>query len=264
MNKKVVLVTGASSGIGHATAKLFLKEGAIVYGTSRKQEVCALDGIHMLTMDQTDDASVNNAIQTLLAREGRLDILVNNAGMGIAGPVLDMTPDDLKRQFDVNLFGALRVLRAAAPALFKSKGRIINVSSVAGFVAIPFQGAYSASKFALESLTESLRAEIRPLGVTVTLVQPGDTKTDFTKNRAALHHISSAYETRYQASVKRMEKDEQNGMPPEAVARVIIKAAKAKKPHVRYTVGFSYQVVRFIKRFMPDDLVSYLVGKLYA
>lgn len=260
---KIVLVTGASGGIGYETAKLFVQNGAKVYGTSRKGGE-QRDGITMLKMDVTDDESVSSALGELLAREGRLDVLVNNAGSGIAGPVTDTLPEELTRQMDVNFIGVLRVVRACTDALIASKGVIINLSSVAGVLPIPFQSAYSASKYALEALSECMRLEMKPLGVRVATVLPGDTKTGFTASRQLNAVISEKYEKRFRDSVQRMEHDEQNGMPPSAVAKVIYKTAMKRNPPVRVTCGISYKLVRFLKRILPDRLLSYLLGKLYA
>lgn len=263
MKDKVVLVTGASTGIGAATARAFLTAGATVYGTSRslkEQE----GGPRMLVMDQTDETSVDAAVGEVLAREGRLDILVNNAGTGIAGPALDTTPEELHRQLDVNLLGALRVSRAAINALIASRGMIINISSMAGVVPIPFQSGYSLSKFALESLSECMRMELAPLGVRVALVQPGDTKTAFTANRVTIGTVSEPYRARFHASVSRMEKDEQNGAPPESVARVVLRIARKKSPPVRVSVGLGYKALRTLRRFLPDKLASWIIAKLYA
>ena len=204
MNGKIVLVTGASSGIGLAAAKAFVNAGATVYGTSRHPKAETENGIRMLPLDTTSEKSVSECIDTLLSREGRLDVLVNNAGSGIAGAVTDMTTDELLFQLNVNVLGMHRMVRAASEALIKSKGRIVNISSVAGFVPIPFQSAYSASKYAVESLTECLNIELHPFGVKAVLVEPGDTKTGFTKSRTIVKTISPRFEERFTASVKRM------------------------------------------------------------
>ena len=258
----VILVTGASSGIGEATAKLFAQMGATVYGTSRNPKPVA--GIHMLKMDVCDDASVKEAVQSLIRRTRRLDIVVNNAGYGIAGPLSDTTPEEFSRQMDVNTTGVLRVVRETLPALLASRGRIINISSVAGFIPIPFQSGYSASKAAVESMSECLRAELEPSGVSVSLVEPGDTKTGFTKNRVRIAEISDRYTARFETSLARMEHDEQHGMEPGRVAHLIVKIAGKKNPPVRVVCGVSYKILRFIKRFLSDRLVYRIVSKLYA
>ncbi|MBQ3108815.1 MAG: SDR family oxidoreductase [Clostridia bacterium] len=264
MKGKIVLVTGASGGIGLACAKAFLKEGAVVYGTSRSPKAESMNGIRMLPLDVLSEESAAACIAALLEKEGRLDILVNNAGSGIAGPLTDMTTQELSRQLDVNVLGMHRMVRAAMPALFESRGSIVNISSVAGFVPIPFQSGYSASKYAVESLSESLRAELHPYGVKVALVEPGDTKTGFTASRILTKEVSPRFEAKFCASLARMEKDEQNGAPPEKVAKAVLRAAKSKNPPVRITVGLGYSLLRFVKRLLPDRLVLFIIRLLYA
>ena len=264
MKGKIVLVTGASSGIGLAAAQAFLQQGAVVYGTSRAPKEEVVGGIRMLKLNVLCDESAKACIRAVVEKEGRLDILVNNAGSGIAGPLSDMTTEELAWQMDVNVLGMHRMVRAAMPALMESGGRIINVSSVAGFVPIPFQSGYSASKFAVESLSECLRAELHPHGVKVALIEPGDTKTGFTGNRIFAKEISPRFEKKFRASLARMEKDEQNGAPPEKVAAAILRAAKRKHPPVRITVGLGYSALRFVKRLLPDKLVQFVIRLLYA
>lgn len=262
MKDQVVLVTGASGGIGAAIAQAFVQAGAVVYGTSRKE--MSVPNVRMLRMDMEEEASILEAARTLLDEAGRLDVLVNNAGMGVAGPLLDTTPQELFRQFNVNVLGAHRVTRAFREALAESHGCIVNISSVAGVVPIPFQSGYSASKYAMESLSECLRAELKPFGVRVVLVQPGDTKTAFTANRTVVEAVSPQYQKRFTASLRRMEHDEQNGMPPEAVAGTVLRAVRSKRPPVRVTVGLGYKALRTLKRFLPDRLCHFIICKLYA
>lgn len=264
MKGKIVLVTGASGGIGLACAKAFLAAGAVVYGTSRRPSSEEMGGIRMLPLDILDTASAEASVQAVLAREGRLDVLVNNAGSGIAGPLSDTETEELLWQLDVNVLGMHRMVCAAMPALMESRGSIVNISSVAGFVPIPFQSGYSASKFAVESLSECLRTELRPFGVRVSLVEPGDTRTGFTKNRVVTKNVSGRYRARFEKSLSRMERDEQNGAPPEKVARAVLRAARQKNPPVRITVGLGYSALRFVKRLLPDRLVTFVVSKLYG
>ena len=189
---RIVLVTGASSGFGRAIAAHLAARGYLVYGTSRSavmpEEATApaersLVPI-MIPMDVCVDASVDAAVTHILRRHGRIDVLVNNAGFGIAGAVEDTSADELRRQFDTNVFGVLRVCRAVLPHMRRQGGgRIINVGSLAGLIALPFQGAYSASKFALEALSESLRMETKPYGISVSVIEPGDFRTSFTASR---------------------------------------------------------------------------------
>lgn len=266
-NDKVALVTGASGGIGHAAAEMLAQQGWTVYGTSRKVEpgvVEVVNGLRMICLDVTDLDSVQSAVALVLDREGRLDALVNNAGNGIAGALEDIALSEALYQFDTNFFGVLNMCRAAMPALRRSKGIIINISSVAGLLSIPFQSLYSASKAALEAASEALRLEVRPFGVRVCLVEPGDTHTNFTASRKMVACVSPDYEKRLTASVARMEKDEQNGVKPEAVARVICRMAQMRNPPVRKAVGFVYQLFLFANRLLPSRLKLWAIGLLYG
>lgn len=180
---KVVLVTGASSGIGQACAELLSARGHTVYGTSRKPPPEPARH-RMLELDVTRDDSVQKAVATVLEEQGHLDVVVNNAGYALAGPIEDTSIEEARHQLDTNFFGVLRVCKAVLPSMrARGSGLIVNVSSLGGMVGLPFQGLYSASKFALEGLTESLRQEVAPFGVQVTLLQPGDVRTAITDNR---------------------------------------------------------------------------------
>ncbi len=267
-NKKAALVTGASSGIGRAVYLKLVSEGWSVYGTSRKigrGSVKETDGGKMIFMEVTNEQSIKEAVEIIEQNEGGLDALINNAGYGIAGAVEDTSHEEELKLFDVNFFGPLRVMRASLDLLKKNKGIIVNISSVAGILSIPFQSGYSAGKAAMEAVSEALRMEIKPFGVRVCLVLPGDTKTEFTRNRIMVKKASdSIYEKRMMSSIEKMEHDEQNGAPPEDVAKVVCNMIKRKNPPIRKVVGFSYQLLVFLKRFLPDRLVLWILGKMYA
>ena len=269
MNRSIVLVTGASSGIGKAIAELFLDTGYTVYGTSRKaafNQAPDTNQIVMLPMDTTDDASVKKGVDYVLSQESRIDILINCAGSGIAGSIEAVPVDIAKQQFDVTFFGTLRVIQAVMPTFRKNNsGRIINIGSVAGYIPIPFQSMYSASKFALESLSETLRMEAKKYNVSVSLVEPGDTKTGFTAMRviAGDKAIEAAYMPECENAIKQMEKDEQNGASPMSVAKVVLKAAKRKNPPVRVTVGFQYKLIYGLSRILPAKLKLMILKMIY-
>jgi NAD(P)-dependent dehydrogenase (short-subunit alcohol dehydrogenase family) len=221
----------------------------------------------MLQMDVTDDQSVQNAIDTILQREGRLDIVVNNAGIAIAGPLELTSVEEAKRQIDVNLFGVFRVCRAVLPIMrHQGSGYIVNIGSIGGLIAIPYQPLYSASKFALEGMTESLRLEVRPFGIRVVIIEPGDTKTEITKNRrvaeaAADQHAYSPLA----ASLKRAADDEQHGPGPEGVARLLWRIVNTPTPRLRYTAGPAIQrAAVFMKRLLPYALMEYGMRKYYG
>ncbi|MGI6623544.1 MAG: SDR family oxidoreductase [Clostridiaceae bacterium] len=276
MRNKVVLITGASSGIGKTTADYLMKKGFHIYGTSRKalgnievnEASDALTGgfLRMIPMDVTNEESVDNAINTVIEKEGHIDVLVCNAGAGIAGSVEDVSMEEARTQFDINFFGTLRVIKAVLPLMRdQGYGKIIAVSSVAGVISIPYQAHYSSSKYAVEGLAEALRYEVAPFGIKVCLVEPGDTKTGFTKSRITAQKANreSPYYERFTRSLARMEKDEQNGASPISVARVIYKMIKKKNPPVRTTVGLQYKTILFLKKILPGSILEKVVGLLY-
>ena len=258
---KVALVTGGSSGIGKATAALLAKNGYRVYELSRTGG----DGpdIHHVTGDVTDPDSVKAAVSSVLEQEDHIDLLVNNAGFGISGPVEFTDPADAHAQLEVNFFGALNCVQAVLPGMrARRSGRIVNVSSVAAPIAIPYQAFYSAAKAAVNSLTLALRNEVRPFSIGVCAVQPGDVKTGFTAKRRKSLAGSDVYPSLAHA-VEVMEHDEQNGMPPEAVAKVIYQVASAKRCRALYTVGAQYKLFTLIEKLLPATAVYALVGKIY-
>lgn len=274
MKAKTVIITGASAGIGKATAEYLMKKGFHVYGTSRKvtgnintaEDVQSGGFIRMINMDVTSEDSVKTAVENIMSEEGRIDILISNAGMGIAGSVEDVSLSEAALQFDVNFFGTLRLIKAVLPYMREQGyGKIIAISSVAGVISIPYQAHYSSSKFAVEGLIEALRHEVAPYGIKACLVEPGDTRTDFTKSRIIAKNAneSSPYYTRFKKSLSRMEKDEQNGASPCDVAKVIYKMIKKKNPPVRAAVGFQYKMVLFLKRLLPSRIQEKVIGIMY-
>jgi NAD(P)-dependent dehydrogenase (short-subunit alcohol dehydrogenase family) len=263
----VVLVTGASSGIGQCCASLLARKGYRVYGASRSA-VSANDGVVPLRMDVTLDDSVRAGCDSLLEREGRLDVLINGAGMGIAGALEDTSPEEAREQFEVNLFGVLRVCRAALPIMRQQgAGYIVNIGSIGGVIAIPYQGVYSASKFALEGLTECLRMEVKGFGIRVVLIEPGDHRTGFTKNRRCTAGSSEnqVYRAAFGRAIQRMAEDEQAGPAPDRVAQLVYDVIQMRNPRLRYTTGPSAQRwAVWLKRFAPNALVARIITAYYA
>jgi len=273
----VVLVTGASSGIGKAIAELLAKEGFKVYGTSRKQEWSDVESdktepntasgfLKIIPLDVCSEESVKKAVDYVFQREGSLDVLINNAGFGIAGAIEDTSLEEAHRQFDVNFFGVHRMCRTVLPIMrSQKKGLIVNIGSVAGLISIPFQSMYSASKFALEAFTEILRIEAKPFGIKAVLVEPGDTNTGFTSSRqfAAAAGKNAAYADRFEKAINTMVMDEMSGPGPETVAQVVAKIVKSKNPPVRVVVGVKYKVFAFLKRVIPARAVEYIISKIY-
>lgn len=272
----VVLIAGASSGMGKAIAEALAEEGYKVYGTSRKLEEGAMSElpvpntaggfVRMIKLDVCSDESVKAAVDLVKEKEGRIGILINCAGFALAGAVEDTSHDEAFKEFNTNFFGAHRMCRSVAPIMReKGRGLIINISSTAGLIAVPYQAFYSASKYALEAMTEGLRTELQPFGVHVALVEPGDTKTGFTNNRVfAKESQDSIYKAAFDRSIARMVKDEQSGPPPVGVVNVIKKIINSSNPPVRVVVGPINKVLAFLKRILPSRVVVYIVSKLYA
>jgi NAD(P)-dependent dehydrogenase (short-subunit alcohol dehydrogenase family) len=257
----VVLITGASSGFGEACADHLAQLGHQVYGSSRRATFPEGTPEHyprMIPMDVCDDASVRAAVDFVLAAEGRLDIVVNNAGFAMAGAVEDTSPEEAKGLFDTNFFGVHRVCRAVLPTLREQRsGLIVNISSIGGLIAIPFQGFYSASKFAIEALTEALRMELMPFGIRVTMLEPGDFKTALTDNRvfASQSSTNPAYQVFCQRAVAVMEHDEQRGAAPLEVAQTLATVIEKRSPRLRYAVGMLAQrLAVWLHRLLPNRL----------
>jgi len=260
---KCVVVTGASSGIGLAIATRLSAAGWNVIGLSRSLPKAPY-AFSYVTADLADDAAVTRAVRdTILPGHPTIDALVNCAGMGISGAIEETALADAKRLFDVNLFGTVAITKALLPVLRASRGRIVNVSSVAAELAIPFQSFYSMSKAAVGAFTDTLRLELKPLGVQACAVLPGDTATGFT---AAREKTASAgvYAARVERSVRRMEQDELHGMRPDAVARVVERVLGRKKMPPAVAVGVQYKLFLFLKKILPKRLVERVVYLLYG
>jgi NAD(P)-dependent dehydrogenase (short-subunit alcohol dehydrogenase family) len=261
---KTVLVTGVSSGIGKAIATELARQGFRVFGSSRSG--AAVDGLNveMIAMDVDRDVSVAAGVASVIARAGRLDAVVNNAGWALMGPVEETSIDEARAQFETNFFGVFRVCRAALPTLrAQAGGHIVNIGSLAGVVGAPFSGLYSASKFAVEGLTEALRFEMRGSGVAIVLVEPGDTDTSLPKNRRTVAGASPAspYAQRFAKYQAAQAKDEAKAIPPQAVAKVVAAALQTATPRMRYVVANPGQgIVVPLKRFLPFSLFERIVG----
>ncbi len=261
--RRIAVITGGSSGIGFCTAQALAKKGVTVYELSRHDRKHA-DILH-ITADVTDEQSLVRAAEQIWQREGRVDIVINNAGFGISGAVEFTDTEEAKKQFDVNFFGMVRTNHVFLPYLRKQGfGRIVNISSVAAPIAIPFQCYYSAAKAAIDSYTLSLQNELRPYGITVCAVRPGDIKTGFTAAREKSAVGDEAYQGRISRSVARMERDEQNGMKPETAGEFICRAALRKRSKPLLTIGFSYKLFVMLQKLLPCRLVNRIVYWLYA
>lgn len=260
---KICVITGGSSGIGRFTAIELVRRGYTVYALSRHAGDAA--GVRYLTADVTRDADIRTAIDTVMRECGRIDLLINNAGFGVSGAIEFTETETAMHQFDVNFFGAVRMCRAVLPILREQGGgRIVNIGSVAGAVAIPFQAYYSAAKSALCAYTLALANEVRPFGITAVCIQPGDIRIGFTAAREKTILGDDVYGGRIARSVAGMERDEQNGMSPETAARYIAGVADSRDKKPIRTVGFSYKLVCVLAKLLPVRAVNRLVGRLYA
>jgi NAD(P)-dependent dehydrogenase (short-subunit alcohol dehydrogenase family) len=265
---KVVLITGTSSGFGSATARLLASKGYRVYGISRRIAETAIPGFVSLPADVRDAGAVKQAVATLLGKEGRIDVLINNAGMGISGPVEECAPADISLQMDTNFYGYVNLIQAVLPAMRKQKsGTIINVSSIGGLMGLPYQGFYSASKFAIEGLSEGLRMELLPFGIKVVLVQPGDFSTGFTASRKPIELTvsGSEYEAQFRKTMAVIEKDEKGGLPPEKLAKKLACIVEKKNPCPSYIVSTLEQKFAVVlKRILPGTMFSGILASHYG
>lgn len=263
-----VLITGASSGIGNMTAVYFAKKGHTVFGTSRNPEKVEKRADELFTyikMDVTNEASVNETIQTLLQKIEKLDVVICNAGMGISGPIETTPIEYIEKQINTNFWGTLRVLRSVLPSMREKGGKIFVIGSMAGRAGIPFQGYYAASKFALEGLVESLRYELMEFPVQVSIIEPGDFRTGFTGSRLKFEDEKDPYYKKCKQAVSIMEQDEQHGANPLMLAQLLYKLSlNTRKLKVRYSIGMLFQrFAMLLKRILPCKLYEYLFSKYY-
>ncbi len=245
--------------------ELLSQSGHRVYGTTRnlkkfKTENSDSQTDNVFEVDLTDEKSIQEATGLILKKEGTIDVLINNAGYGTAGAAEETGVTDAMKQFDVNFFAVLRTVNAVLPSMRSQKsGLIINISSIVGQMGIPFQSIYCASKYAIEGYTESLRMEVKNLGIKVVLVEPGDVKTGFTDNREKFE-TSDAYAGAVYRSIDIVESDERKGYPPEKVARLIEKIIREKSPRLRYSTGPFEQILSLhLKRLVPHKFFEFLI-----
>lgn len=256
-SQAVALVTGASSGIGLATAKLLAKAGYRVFGTSRGASSKGHGGFTMIACDVTDDASVSAAVSTVFDQEGRIDLLINNAGLGLIGGAEESSIAQGQALFDVNVFGVIRMTNAVLPIMRqRGQGRIVNISSILGLIPAPYATLYAASKHAIEGYSESLDHETRAFGVRVTLVEPGYTRTAFKQSTLAPDQPIAVYESIGDAMRSHAHENNENGDAPEVVAQAILQALATDNPKPRYTAGKLAGQARMLRRFVPEAAFS--------
>lgn len=265
--RRVILVTGVSSGIGRCVAEHLGTNGHIVYGASRSK--VESPHFHWIEMDVTSDESVNEAVEALVAEQGRLDVLINNAGNGIAGSVEETDIDDARAQFETNFFGAVRVTQAVLKKMrSQHSGLILNISSLAGKISLPFQAFYSSSKFALEGFADALRHEVAPFNIRVVNILPGDFATNFTANRQVSPRSinpKSPYNTQFNSMMQRIEFDELNGANPILIAKLAQKIINHRNPKGRYLAGsFGQKSSLILKSVLPDKLFEQTLRAYYG
>lgn len=274
MAKKVVLITGASSGIGRATAKKLLEQGYLVYGAARTEKdlkyLESYENGNYILMDITKKEMRKNCVDQILAKENKIDILINNAGYGAYGAVEEVAIEEVKKQFEVNLFGLSELTKLVIPTMRKNNsGKIVNISSIAGKTWTPLGGWYHASKFALEGLSDCLRNELKEFGIDVILIEPGAIETKWA-DKAGKNLIESSGQGVYKKQAKRKaaKYKEMYGQSsliakPEVVAAKIIKVLASSKPKARYAVPFHAKLILFFRWLLPDRIYDYFTNKFF-
>ena len=261
--KQTILITGISSGFGLVMAKELQRQGHKVYGTSRRP--VALDGVTHITADSADEEQVAAAVRTVVEREGRIDTFINNAGMGIGGPLEFSSMDDAQRQMDINFFGFLRYVRHVLPVMrSQGGGRILAVSSIGGVMGLPYQGLYSASKFAIEGYCETLRLEVAGFGIKVVVIRPGDFATGFTAQRKSVDPQAAAVYTGYARTLASIENDEKGGLKPDYLARKVASIIKKRNPANTYVIAsFTQSLSIFAKWLLPAKWYDKILSSYY-
>jgi NADP-dependent 3-hydroxy acid dehydrogenase YdfG len=266
LQQKVILITGASSGIGLECAEYLASKGNLVYGIGRNPDFTTSRFLYF-PLDIRNEAGIKEIVSGILQKEKQIDLLINNAGIHVLGSIEHISHQTAQHLFDCNFFGTLNMIRAILPSMKQRKdGMIICISSIGGISGLPFQGVYCASKFALEGMCESLRMETSQLGIQVILLEPGDFHTPITQNRIkdAETENDPCYEKNFNKAFTKITSDENNGMDPVYIARKVEKIMRLKKPGIRYTAGKPIQrVVPFLKRILPSGFFQYIIQNNY-
>ena len=263
---KVVLVTGASSGIGKSVATFLQEKGYKVYGTSRNPKNIENYSFPLISLDVLKPTSIKEAVNFILQKEGKLDVLVNNAGMGITGAIEDTPTEEMRNVFNTNFFGAIDVMKSVLPVMRQQKsGTIINVTSIAGYMGLPFRGVYSATKGALEIITEATRMEVKNFGINIVNIAPGDFATNIAAGRFHTPVFeNSAYKKEYQANLDLMDSHVESGMNPIKMAKKVHEIINTKYPKIHYKVGgFMEKFSIVLKRVLSDKMYEKLLMNHY-
>jgi NAD(P)-dependent dehydrogenase (short-subunit alcohol dehydrogenase family) len=273
MSAGVALVTGASSGIGEATAVELARRGFTVYGVARRLDRMSgltAHGVRVFEMDVTDDASITSGVERILHEQGRIDVLVNNAGYGSYGALEDVPIEEARRQFEVNVFGLARLTQLVLPHMRAQRsGRIVNVSSIGGKFYEPLGAWYHATKFALEGLSDSLRLELKPHGIHVVVIEPGTIRTEWggiASESAIARSGGTAYGRQAERLAKVYELADRPGVgaSPRVVALAIATAATARRPRIRYAVPFGAKAILVVRRILTDRAFDWLILRAYG
>ena len=261
----VILITGISSGFGKAMAERLASDGHKVYGTHRR-DVPQIPGVTYIKADASDDAQVEAAVSQVVKAEGRIDVFINNAGMGIGGPLEFSSLDDARKQMDVNWMGMVRFLHFVLPVMRRQReGKIICISSIGGLIGLPYQGLYSASKFAIEGYCQALRLEVKEFGIKVVVVEPGDFSTGFTATRSTVAN-PEAFEVykSYAKSMASIEHDETSGLKPDVLAAKISEIVRKKNPKYNYIVAtFLQRLSVLAKTILPPRMFAWVLSLYY-
>lgn len=263
---KVVLITGGSSGIGKSIGEFLHQKGFVVYGTSRNPEKVNNSIFPLVALDVRDVNSIQKAVAVIIEKSGRLDVVINNAGVGITGPIEEIPTQEIKNHFETNFFGPIEVMKAVLPQMRNQKsGLIINITSIAGYMGLPYRGIYSASKGALELITEAIRMETKSFGIHVTNVAPGDFATNIAAGRYHAPVIKgSAYEIPYGNTLKAMDEHVDSGSNPNEMAEAVYAIIQNPNPKIHYKVGaFMQKFSIVLKRILPDKVYEKMLMNHY-
>ena len=263
---KVVLITGGSSGIGKSIGEFLHHKGFVVYGTSRNPERITDSVFPLIALDVRNAASIQSAVVKVIATSGSLDVVINNAGVGITGPLEEIPMEEIKNNFETNFFGPIEVMKAVLPQMrLQKSGLIINVTSIAGYMGLPYRSVYSASKGALELITEALRMEVKSFGIHITNIAPGDFATNIAAGRFHAPVIKgSAYELPYGNNLKTMDEHVDSGSNPNEMAEAVFAIIKNPSPKIHYKVGaFMQKFSIVLKRILPDKVYEKMLMNHY-